>query len=61
MEIMSVVANEILSKDQACTFLNLSRSRFDTLIKKGKIPKGNKIRGLKELTWRKSDLIKCLK
>ena len=57
MEIMSVIANERLSKDQACTFLHLSRSRFDTLIREGKIPKGTKTRGLKELTWRKSDLI----
>lgn len=61
MEILSVIANEQLSKDQACSFLNLSRSRFDALIKEGKIPKGKKTRGLKELTWNKKDLLQCLK
>lgn len=57
MEIMSVIANEQLSKDQACSFLNLSRSRFDTLVREGRIPKGTKTRGLKELIWNKKDLI----
>ena len=57
MEIMSVIANEQLSKDQACSFLNLSRSRFDTLVREGRIPKGKKTRGLKELTWNKKDLL----
>lgn len=61
MEIMSVIANEQLSKDQACSFLNLSRSRFDTLVREGRIPKGKKTRGLKELTWNKKDLLQCLK
>lgn len=56
MEIMSIIANETLSKAQACTFLNLSRSRFDTLIREGKIPKGKKVKGFTELQWNKKDL-----
>lgn len=61
MDILSIIAKESLSKDQACGFLNLSRSRFDELIREGKIPKGKKKRGFKELFWYKSDLIKAIK
>lgn len=57
MEIMSVIANEELSKAQACEFLNISRSRFGELIAEGKIPKGRKIKGYKELRWKKKDLL----
>ena len=47
-----------LSKDQSCSFLNISRSTFDALVRSGEIPRGKKIRGFKELFWTKSDLLK---
>ena len=51
-----------LSKEQACKYLNLSRSTFDTYIRNGWIPKGEKQIGFKELSWKKSDLdISCEK
>ena len=56
MSIMSVISHESLSKDQACSYLNLSRSRFDTLIREGKLPKGRKVRGFTELRWYKDEL-----
>lgn len=56
IDILKVVANEAMSKDQACSYLNLSRSRFDDLVKEGKLPKGKKRRGFKELVWYKADL-----
>lgn len=46
-----------LSKDQACSYLGMSRSKFDQLVREGKIPRGEKHRGLKELTWKKHDLL----
>lgn len=58
MNILSVIANEELSKAQACQFLNVSRSRFDKLIEEGKIPKGKKVKGFNELRWIKYDLLK---
>ena len=58
MSILNIVANEGLSKDQSCSFLNISRSKFDELIREGKLPKGKKVRGFKELRWYKNDLIK---
>lgn len=45
-----------LSKEQACIYLNVSRSTFDTYIRNGWIPQGKKKLGFKELSWTKSDL-----
>lgn len=59
MDVLSVIAKEALSKEQACIFLNLRRSRFDELIREGKIPKGKKRVGYSNLIWYKSDLIKA--
>jgi len=56
MDIMSVLGHEIMSKDEACSYLNLSRSRFDDLVRGGTIPKGRKRRGFKELFWYKDEL-----
>lgn len=56
MDIMSVIGHEALSKDEACKFLNLSRSRFDDLVRQGKLPKGRKRRGFKELVFYKDEL-----
>lgn len=58
MDLMSVLSHESLSKDQACSYLNLSRSRFDELVRLKELPKGRKIRGFKELKWYKDELIR---
>ena len=47
-----------ISKDQACSLLNISRSSFDSLVRLGELPRGKKIRGFKELFWTKSDILK---
>lgn len=59
MNILKVIAHEPLSKEQACRFLNISRSRFDDLVREGKLPRGRKRVGLKELSWWKDELEKC--
>ena len=50
-----------MSKYQAYTFLNMSRVQFDNLVREGKIPRGKKISGWKELRWNKKDLVKLKK
>ena len=45
-----------LSKYQACQYLNISRATFDKYIREGKIPKGNKEAGFKELFWNEHDI-----
>lgn len=50
-----------LSKYQAYTYLNMSRAKFDNMVRDGKLPKGKKIAGFKELIWYKRDLNKYIK
>lgn len=50
-----------MSKYQAYSYLNISRATFDNLVREGKIPRGKKIPGLKELVWYKKDLAKLQK
>ena len=45
-----------LSKYQASENLNMSRANFDKYIREGKIPKGKKEAGFKELFWEESEL-----
>ena len=50
-----------MSKYQAYTYLNVSRATFDNMVREGKIPRGRKVQGFKELQWYKKDLIKIKK
>lgn len=50
-----------MSKYQAYSYLNISRATFDNFVREGKIPRGKKIPGLKELVWYKKDLVKLQK
>ena len=47
---------ERLSKYKACEYLHISRASFDNYVKEGKLPKGKKEVGFKELSWCKKDL-----
>lgn len=55
-KILSVIAHEPLTKEEACSHLNLSRSRFDDFVRLGIIPKGSKRRGTSTLYWYKDEL-----
>ena len=57
MNILKVVANEAMSKDQACSYHNIRRSKFDELVNQGRLPRGRKVRGFNELRWYKSELV----
>lgn len=50
-----------ISKYQAFTYLNISRATFDNLVAEGKLPRGKKVAGFKELRWYKKDLDKYIK
>lgn len=49
------------SKYQAYTFLNMSRSTFDRHIREGKIPKGKRTQGYKELYWSEKEIRRIAK
>ena len=61
MDVMSMLTHRVMSKEVACKFLNLSRSRFDDLVREGKIPKGRKRVGFKEKIWFEDELELCKK
>lgn len=61
MDIMSVLTHKAMSKEDACIYLNLSRSRFDDLVREGKLPKGKKRRGFKELVYYQDELDRYIK
>lgn len=61
MDIMSMLTHEVMSKEQACNYLNLSRSRFDDLVREKKIPEGRKRVGFKEKIWFRDELDLCKK
>ena len=56
VDILRIVAHEVMSKEQACSYMNLSRARFDDLVREKKIPRGRKVVGWKELRWYKDEL-----
>lgn len=43
--------DKYISKYQAYTYLNISRAKFDNLVREGTLPRGKKIEGFKELQW----------
>ncbi len=45
-----------ISKYQACQLLGISRATFDNLVRDGKLPRGTKQQGFKELSWKKSEI-----
>ena len=45
-----------MSKYQSYTYLGISRATFDNYVREGRLPRGRKIPGLKELIWYKKDL-----
>lgn len=61
VDLMQVLSHRMMSKDEACEFMNMSRSSFDALVRQGKIPRGRKKRGFKELFWYEDELRKALK
>lgn len=56
IQMINAITHVALSKEQACRYLNLSRSRFDDLVRQGRLPKGKKRQGFKELIWYKDEL-----
>lgn len=57
-QIMEVLSHTAMSKEQACIYLNISRSKFDDKVRQGLLPKGRKRAGFKELVWYKDELDK---
>lgn len=50
-QILKAISHQPLSKVQAYQHLGICRSKFDQLVKEGKLPEGRKRLGFKELVW----------
>ena len=61
MDIMGVMSHEAMSKDAACGYLNIGKSKFDNLVREGKLPRGRSRRGFKELVFYKDELEERIK
>lgn len=48
--------DKYISKYQAFTYLNISRAKFDNLVREGVLPRGRKVEGFKELQWSLKDI-----
>jgi predicted DNA-binding transcriptional regulator AlpA len=61
LTIAGILAHKVMSKESACKYLNMSRAKFDLYVSEGKLPKGKKRIGFKELCWYQDELDSCLK
>lgn len=55
------VGNCELTSDAACGYLNIGKSKFDNLVREGKLPRGRSRRGFKELVFYKDELEERIK
>ena len=55
--ILSCIAHISMSKEEVCEMLNISRSRFDDLVREGKLPRGKKVKHKNNLVWYKDEVI----
>ena len=61
IKIFHAVLHEPISKERAAIEIKLSPSRFDALVAEGKLPKGRKKLGWKELRWYLDEVIEYAK
>ena len=54
--VLGTVGHIEMTKEEACQYINISRSRFDDHVRAGIIPKGRKKRNKTALIWYKDEL-----
>lgn len=57
--ILSCIAHIELTKPEVCELLNISRSRFDDLVRDKVIPRGKKSKHNNNLIWYKDEVLVC--
>ena len=55
--ILSCIAHIEMTKEDVCDYLNLGRSRFDDLVREGKLPRGKKVKYKNNLVWYKDEVM----
>lgn len=60
LDALKTMTEPYISKYEACQLLGVSRATFDNLVREGKLPRGKKRKGFKELAWNKHDINKFI-
>ena len=55
--ILAAVCHIAMTKEEVCDYLNISRSRFDDLVREGRFPKGKKVKHKTNLIWYKDEIL----
>ena len=58
--ILTAVVHIKMTKPEVCEYLNISRSRFDDLVREGKLPRGKKLKNSNNLVWYKDEIISAI-
>ena len=58
--VLSCIAHIEMTKPEVCEYLNISRSRFDDLVREGKLPRGRKVKHDNNLIWYKDEIISAI-
>jgi transcriptional regulator with AAA-type ATPase domain len=61
MDIVNMLTHIPMNKERACRYLNMSRSKFDSKVQNGLVPKGRKRLYSKEKVWWRDELDECKK
>lgn len=56
INLIQKINSKELSKIESAEYLGVSRATLDNYVREGKLPKGRKRAGFKELSWNKIDL-----
>ena len=59
--IISVISHVEMTKEEACDYLNIRRSRFDDVVREGKLPRGKSVKHKHHLVWYKDELLTAIK
>ena len=58
--ILSAIAHIAMTKEEVCDYVNISRSRFDDLVREGKFPRGKKVKHKTNLIWYKDEILSAI-
>lgn len=60
VNILSAICHIEMTKPEVCEYLNISRSRFDDLVRDGIIPRGKHSKHRNNLIWYKDEIISAV-
>lgn len=56
MHLLKAITHRAMSREEACDYVNMNPNKFNDYVVLGKLPRGRKRRGFKELVWYQDEL-----